>query len=175
MNRNVNQIRGVTLVELMMVLVIVGILAGFAGPQFGSLMKKQSLLAESRRITTLLKLARSEARARGGHVVLRHANGADWSGDLLLFHADNSTGDRDFDAGQNDEEIRNVVASGRLVSVDSDLPDRFITFTPRGWATQAFSMAICNTSTDSTDGRFIQVNRVGKILERPIDNDTCTQ
>ena len=135
MNRTVKQSRGVTLLELMIVLAIIGIIAGFAFPQYGGLMKRQGLLAESKRITSLLKLARSEARARASYVVLSKS-GASWSGNIQVYDAPGpSKGNRSFDAGQdtsdaaNDEMIRDANASGRVISADSSV-NEFITFGP---------------------------------------------
>ena len=179
MNRLVNQTRGVTLIELMIVLVIVGIIAGLAGPQYGSLMKRKALLSESIRITSLLKLARSEARARGSYVVLSRIDGDDWSGEIEVYESLGvggvGGGNKAFDAGTNDELIRQATESGRVLSADASLGDRFITFTPRGWVREPFKIAICTSSADSESGRFIEVNRVGKINEGPIGAEACDQ
>ncbi len=159
---------GFTLVELMIVLAIVGILAGLAGPQFGALMKKQSLLSESRRITSLLKLARSEARARGTSVTLSRST-TDWSGDIQVY--DSATANTGLAAG--DEIIRNATASGRTFSARASVSSAYLSFNPRGWANVPFTIAICSSTTDSVAGRLIDVNRVGKIKEGPIDNASC--
>ena len=175
MNRLVNQIRGITLIELMIVLAIVGIIAGLAGPQYGSLMKRKALLAESLRITSLLKLARSEARARGSYVVLSRSNGSDWARQIKLYESVGASGDREFDASANDELIRDATGSGRVISADASLDDRFITFTPRGWSKEPFAIAICTSATDSENGRIIRVNRVGKIKEESLGAEACDQ
>jgi len=164
----VNKIAGVTLIELLMVLVIVGILAGLAAPQFGGFMKQQALLAESKRITSLLKLARSEARARSAPVTLSRTAGSGWGNTIRL-------GEPATPLRTQEELIRTSESSGRVLAVDASFNGNTITFSPRGWVQSAFTIAICTSSTDSTNGRLIQVNRVGKINERSIGNESCTQ
>lgn len=170
---------GVTLIELMIVIVLVGILAGVAVPQFGGLIQQQGLLSESRRITSLLKLARSEARARGAFITIsRPADPVDWGGDLQVY--ENINGDAgpidlvaDAD-GNVDEEIKVSASARRSLSVAADFGSQYIRFNPRGWTGTAFRIAVCSSSADNSHGRLISVNRVGKITEGPIGNASCT-
>jgi len=52
--------RGITLIELLIVVVILGVLSGLAGPGFSVMLAERSIAAETRRVIGTLKLARSE-------------------------------------------------------------------------------------------------------------------
>ncbi|OED36350.1 type II secretion system protein GspH [Chromatiales bacterium (ex Bugula neritina AB1)] len=163
--------RGVTLVELLMVVVIVGIMAGVAAPGFGSFMAERSVTAETRRLIGALKLARSEARARGGVVTLARTS-AGWDGEIRIYE-DVSGANSPF-TPTDDDLIRIEESAGRSVDVvdnqGSVSSDVWISFNSQGWLaeTRPIVLAICAAALDESRGMYIEVNQVGKIRERRI-------
>jgi type IV fimbrial biogenesis protein FimT len=69
---------GLTLTELMIVVVIVGVLASAALPGFQSLIQNQQVKNASFELYSNLSLARSEAIKRNGNVTLTPADTSDW-------------------------------------------------------------------------------------------------
>ncbi len=75
--------RGLTLVELMVVIVVVAILATLAGPSFNELVERRRLANQTEAITDLLQLARSEAIKHSNTALPRQVSvtinpGANW-------------------------------------------------------------------------------------------------
>ncbi len=174
---------GVTLVELMIVIAIVGILVGLVAPNYSPLIAKFTVTAETRRTIGMLKLARSEARARGATVTLRRDTGSDWSGPVIIYESTVTAGNADFTAVSaaatvGDDLIKEHPASTRSVTIKDDAVSlgQYISFDLKGWLssseTNKILLAICAPGIDESEGMYIEINRVGKIRERKIGSAT---
>lgn len=91
---------GVSLVELMVVLVLAGILLGAAAPAYQDVMRRQQLRVAVNDLVAAIDLTRSHAIARGGPVMLGplEGSGTDWVQGWVIFVDDN--GNRRPDAGE---------------------------------------------------------------------------
>ncbi len=91
---------GVSLVELLVVLVLAAILLGAAAPAYHRLMRQQQLRVATNDLVAAVNLTRSHAIARGGPVMLAplEAGGTDWAKGWAVFVDDN--GNRRPDAGE---------------------------------------------------------------------------
>jgi type IV fimbrial biogenesis protein FimT len=69
--------KGLTLIELLFVLAIVGILAGIAIPSFVQQMNQNRLVSNANQLLSVFKFARSEAAKRDREITLNENNG-DW-------------------------------------------------------------------------------------------------
>lgn len=175
---------GVTLVELMIVLAIVGVLVGLVAPNYSPFIAKVTVATETRRTISMLKLARSEARARGATVTVRRDSNNDWSGPVIIYESTDVAGNTDFDtsvaatATVGDDLIKQLPESGRTVTIKDDAQSdgQYISFNLRGWLSSSenndITLAICAPGIDASEGMYVEINRVGKIRERKIGTDT---
>ena len=70
--------RGFTLIELLLGLIVSGLLAHLAAPNFKHLLASQQRQSAAQSLANGLRFARTEAIARNGAVII-HAQGEDWS------------------------------------------------------------------------------------------------
>ncbi|MCP4275823.1 MAG: prepilin-type N-terminal cleavage/methylation domain-containing protein, partial [Gammaproteobacteria bacterium] len=88
------RVKGFTLVELMVTLVILGILLGVGIPSFRALMQGNAMVAASNQLLGALLLARSEAVKRESQVTFTTTAGGwqitDLDGNVLLTHTVNN-------------------------------------------------------------------------------------
>lgn len=165
---------GITVIELLIVVAILGVLAGVAAPAFTSFIAERSVTAETRRVISMLKLARSEARARGAVVTLSRASAqASWSGAVDIYE-DVDGPDDAYEPANGDDLIRQEEASGRMVETNDNQGggDFRISFNMQGWLSETGSVliSVCSDILPDSQGSYIEINRVGKIRERRIGN-----
>lgn len=91
--------RGVTLIELMVALAVLGVLVGLGVPSFANIVRANQIAAQSTSLMQALTLARSEAMKRGLRVsVCPIANNdasactAEWNGGWMVFEDDFGNG-----------------------------------------------------------------------------------
>jgi type II secretion system protein H len=89
--RRVPNVRGFSLLELLIVLVIFAIMASIAVPSFQSLRQHQQLTDASNELVAALRLARGEAIMREAEVTLSPATGKDWAQGWRIADEDKNT------------------------------------------------------------------------------------
>jgi prepilin-type N-terminal cleavage/methylation domain-containing protein len=181
--RPVRKHDGVTLTELMIVLAVLGILVGVVAPNFTSLMARFTVASETKRMISILKQARNEARARGATVTISRNTADDWGGRVLVYETTTIAGNAAYSvpaamAAAIDDLISEYPATSATVSIGDDATanGQFISFSRQGWLSTSelseITLSVCSPSLPDEDGMYIEINRVGKIREQMIGSDT---
>ena len=117
--------RGFTLIEVMVVVAIIAVLAALAAPSFTPIIERWRVRDATESLQSALYYARSEAIKRGGNVVIKTTDGANWNSGWHIFHdANNDAAQATCDATKtpNECDLQVMVA----------LPQVTITPTPAG-------------------------------------------
>jgi type IV fimbrial biogenesis protein FimT len=164
--------RGITFIELMIVLVIAGILMGTAVPSFMGVIRSTKLTNSANDLFASLTLARSEAAKRHDRVALcKSADGKScamtggWEQGWIVFHDANDDGKREDDeqvVSRVDPLPKDMRLSGNLnVS-------KYVSYAPTGetklasGAFQAGTITLCNVASGKEDARQIVLNSIGR-------------
>ena len=163
------QIRGFTLVELMITLVIAAILLAVAAPGFRGLIERNRLQSASSNLYATLMRARSEALKRNQNVwVCKGATSCDsgtdgvWDGGWLVHMDPNYP--TTFDPN-NIIATRLPLESGdTLRVVETTPPDDVneISFRPDGGASAETRFVICNSDGDISVAREVRIGVTGR-------------
>ena len=78
--------RGFSLLEVMVVVAILAILAALAGPSFTPMIERWRVRDATESLQSALYYARSEAIKRGGNVVIKTTDGANWNSGWSVFY-----------------------------------------------------------------------------------------
>jgi len=161
--------RGVTLIEVMVVLGIAAILLAFAVPSFQEFVARNRLDGAAQELLTSLQFARSEATRRGAQVTLRldgTAGSKDWGSGWTMFVDANGNGALD----TGEEVIRQGMAlTAPLTLISSAALDTFIAFNRDGRLTNAGGgyFVLCQggslTQSGQPRSRAVLVNGAGRV------------
>jgi type IV fimbrial biogenesis protein FimT len=161
--------RGLTLLELLMTLIIVGIINALALPSFSRTLSQNQLATQANILITGLNYARSEAIKRGHPVVIRKT-GAEWENGWRIFvDLDRSTTAKtnNFDAGTDLElRIYEALPPHYTLRGNNNFVN-FIRYEPTGLSNNIGSFALCDNKDNDNlpqpwTARLIIVNRAGR-------------
>ncbi len=169
--RSLNRIGGVTLIELLTAIMVLGILLGVAVPAFSTFMRENSIAATSNSLVSALALARSESVKRGVRVSVCSARIAvpppdppecsedpSWANGWILF-AD------DFGAAgvidPTDEILQTWPAPPQGINFDGD--DTAITFMRTGRAEFPVGLSVSKHGCGAQEGRAITIELSGRV------------
>lgn len=157
------KLRGFTLVELMITLVIAVILLTIAVPSFITTIQNNRATAQANELVTALNLARSEAAKRGDSVsVCRSSDNAScsggWSDGWMVFQDVNDDGN--FDAG-TDTVLQ--VWDGLQGNATLTATANFVTFDRLGAANTATTFTLTTPDCTGDQNRTISINATGKV------------
>lgn len=171
---------GVTIIELMIVVVIAAILLAMAAPSFRDTVLNNRLVSETNRLVAEIQLARSEAAKRGRRVILCTSNdpnaatpacngtAGNWrAGSIVFADMDGNDG---YDDGTDALIVRSrsaadsVTISASTVTTSTTSAETHLILAPEGGLddpTGNVVFRVCDTRGASS-GREVTVNPVGR-------------
>lgn len=168
---------GITLIEMMIVVVILGVLAAIVAPNLLEAVARNRLDSSANEFTTALDLARSESIRRGANVVVRRAAGSatrEWTKGWEVFvdlpAAGAASGNNQRDAGEELLSVGQPMSAPLTLYSSRNVPD-FLAFTPSGRAAggpNQYIFVLCYGGVVATaDGRArsraVMVNDSGRV------------
>jgi type IV fimbrial biogenesis protein FimT len=164
--------RGVTLVELLVVIAVAAVLAGTVAPPLTRFVKSVRLTSATNDLLGGFILARSEAVKRNSRVVVcKSSDGAScassggWDQGWIVFHDTNNNGLHEF--------AEEIVQKGQPLDAGLHLAGnlnvaRYVSYTARGdtklagGGFQAGTITVCNRSPDTSEARQIILSSTGR-------------
>ncbi|WP_373002152.1 GspH/FimT family pseudopilin [Marinobacter sp.] len=134
--------KGFTLVELMIVIALIAVIAGFAIPQFGRIIDNNRVVSTTNSIVGLLNYSRSEAVRRGVRVTVSSAS------DTLVTTL-----------ASNGDVIRQMEEADGGLNITAGA----VTFRANGLTTSNADVAF-NVCAGSADGRTVTVTPGGRVV-----------
>jgi type IV fimbrial biogenesis protein FimT len=186
--------RGVTLVELLTVVIVLGILLVAAAPGFQTMVDRNAVVNEANRLVADIQFARSEAVKRGSPVnICRSSDAASCTGDDCACHTGTSAReytkgwllyaasgrDTSFDADENTLlRLGNPVQSNVEIYSDSNL-NQWLSIGASGSLDESGegALAVCmnGESTADVPGRLVTISLTGRpLVKRMAPGADCT-
>ncbi len=179
---------GMTLIELIIVVAIVGIIASLSAPNFGSLMKNSQLKTTYNTFTGVISTARAEAVSRGVSITVCVSKDQtscsteasdNWSDGYIAFLDRDRDGIRDgSDTPPEEILVYEPPASGGItIKSATDDYTNSITIAPRGRLTSEGTFVFCS-GTDATTAKALNlwVTGLGRLAtDSADDTDTIVE
>lgn len=161
-----HKIKGLTLLEVLIVISIISIIISLIAPSFINILRKQQSNAEARALYSLVYFARSEAIKRNKIVTICKSDngdlcGGDWTNGWIVFVDDDKDGSRD------NGEI--LVLSGKagedyLLYWTAFGSNNYIRFTVNGLTvSQNGTFKLCPTDADVRFARAVVVSKTARV------------
>ncbi|MGQ9426591.1 GspH/FimT family protein [Gilvimarinus sp. F26214L] len=158
---------GLTLIELMVVLLLLGIVLGIGAPSMRTVIEDNRLSAQRRVLLGALNLARSEAVHRNKTITLSHnsATAGDWSDGLRIYTDEAAGGNTAYDSDDDVliKEIDSFGGNGITVK-SSEAGENHLSFRPNGMLNESgktVTFAICD-GRGATEGTAVTVSLSGR-------------
>jgi type IV fimbrial biogenesis protein FimT len=149
-------LRGFTIIELLITLVVGTILLTMAVPSFTSMIRNNRITAQANEFITTINLARSEAIRRGATINVSSTSGTNaWQNGWSMTLASDGTVLRQTAALEGANTLSGGVST--------------FAFSSQGYSSNADTLTLCNSNT--TKGRQIDIALTGRISVKTIN--TC--
>jgi type IV fimbrial biogenesis protein FimT len=164
--------RGLTLIELMIVLALLAVTLTLAAPSMSQLVHKNRVRAQASRLLAAINLVRSEAILRNTRVSMCPSDmsvsavakcGGDYSAGWIVFV--NSDGDGDVDSTVDEVlAVYDPLPSGYALTNRSGerRADQLITYLPDGSSRRNLTLQVCSPLNDDVESWSVILNRVGR-------------
>ena len=164
--------RGLTLIELMIVLALLAVTLTLAAPSLSQLLHKNQGRAHASRLLAAINLVRSEAILRNTRVSMCPSGmslsgvakcGGDYAAGWIVFV--NEDGDGEVDSAVDEVlAVYDPLPSGYALTNRSGAlrADQVITYLPDGSSRRNLTLQVCSPLKDSVESWSVILNRVGR-------------
>lgn len=158
--------KGLTLIELMIVIAIIAIISSLAAPSFNDLLRRQQVSGEANILFSLAYLARTEAIKRNSVVTICKSNNANqcggtWSDGWIVFQDDDKDGSRD---------VGEILISSGAIGNNYQLTwtafgsNNYIRFTQNGLTlAQNGTFKLCPDDNDVRFARAVVISKTARV------------
>ncbi|WP_018717326.1 GspH/FimT family pseudopilin [Arhodomonas aquaeolei] len=158
-----SKIRGFTLIELMLTVIVAAILLSVAIPSFRTFIQNNQLTTATNQFVTALNLTRSEAVKRGRSVrisALSPSGSNEWGGGFMVWIDEN--GDGTYDAS-DDQQLRRWDALDGNMTVDSNNGRTLFIYDGDGVVNAGDTVDVCDSGRSGETGRRLAIDVTGRI------------